>query len=1016
MKNLILINLFIFCLGVSLAQAQTRSISGVVTDIAGESIPGVNVIIKGTSIGAVTDLDGKYSVSDVSNAAVLQFSFIGYATQEISVGNQITINIQLVADIMEFEEFVVVGYGTQSKKDLSSAITVVETKELTRNPSVNVAQALQGQAAGVMVSSYGGSPGASAKINIRGIGSPNSTDPLYVIDGVPTGSSSTISPNDIESIQILKDGASTAIYGSRGANGVIIITTKSGVKGKAKFTFNAYQGVQKVWKTIDLLNANQYAELISEAAVNASSIFVPINPPARVTDAIENPELYGEGTDWQDAIFQLAPMQRYDINVSGGTEDLKYNASMGYFKQDGTIINTDYEQYTARIKTNIIKDKLEFGQSLSGSYSTRNGAVSQGGRSMLQLAVTSTPTLAVTDSLGNYQGAEVADGINIWNPVAWSAYNENRRRSVDFLGNAFAQYTIIPDLKLKYNFGLIGSADQDLRVIDAYNLGDFFENTDKDLTEEYSFNFRFVHELTLNYRKVMGNHSINALIGYTRERRTKNEIGVTVQGFPADFMESIGTGQELMSKSGTPSESRMESFLGRVQYSFNSRYYFTANIRRDGSSVFDQNYLFGNFPSVSLAWRLNEEGFLYDFKQINNLKLRLSYGEVGNAPIGNYGYQTRLNSGVNYTFGGDIAMGTVQTRYPSVGAKWETTLTKNIGVDLDMFDNRFSLVADAFIKETNDILIQVPIPYSAANHKSPPALNAGSVENKGFELSLSHNNTIGEFSYNLSGNLTYVVNEVTETSANKNVIIDGYTELGNVTRMEVGFPIGYFKGYEMLGIYKTQEEIDAVKAEYPSLVKNLKPGDIIYKDQDSNGSLNADDMVMIGNPFPDFIYGLKAGFDYKGVDFSLFFQGIKGNQIFNEMRHWTQNMSLTGNQSIETLNRWKPDAEDGNIFATLPRAELDRTTNQKLSDRYVEDGDYLRLKNVTLGYTFPESIINQIGVSNLRVYAQSQNLFTWTKYSMFDPEISPGGNLSTGIDSGTYPVPRIFTIGVQLSF
>lgn len=1013
MKNKLIFKLILILTTAVYANAQ--QITGKVTDVDGEPIPGANIVEKGTTNGTITNLDGEYIITNISEDATLQFSFIGYLTEEVKVNDKKVIDVQLIQNIEEFDEVVVIGYGTQNKKDLSSAITVVEPEELQRNPGVSLEQSLQGQAAGVMVSSYGGSPGANAKVHIRGIGSPNNTDPLYVIDGVPGASPRSISPSDIENIQILKDGASTAIYGARGANGVIIINTKSGKAGEIKITFDGYRGVQEVWRTIDMLNAQQYASLIDEAAENASSLFIPVEPPARVQDALENPEKYGEGTDWQDAIFQSAPIQRYDLGISGGSDNLTFSSSIGYFNQEGTIINTEYEQFNVRLKTRLEREKLVMGQSFAGSYSVRNRAVSQGGRSMLQLATTSTPTLPVYDSVGNFQGATTEDGINIWNPVAWSAYNKNQRQAMNVMGNLFAEYELIKDLKLKYNFGITGGGDRDLRVEDTYDIGDFFENSAKDLSESYNVNFRFINELTLTYKKVFGRHAFTALAGYTREKRKKTEMGVRVEGFPADFMESVGTGELLQSKWGTPSESRIESALARLQYNYASRYYVTANFRRDGNSVFDQEYLYGNFPSVSLAWRVSEESF-FGADMINNMKLRMSFGEVGNAPIGNYGFLTRLNSGVNYTFGGDLATGTVQTRYPTVGAKWESTVTQNVGLDVDMYNNKLSLIFDAFIKETRDILLQVPIPYSAANNKVPPDLNAGTVENRGVEVTLSHNNTFGNLEYFFSGNFTYVQNEVIETSANENVIIDGDTELGNVSRMEVGFPIGYFKGYEVEGIYRTQQEIDAVAEVYPDLVENLKPGDIIYRDQNSNGELNAEDMVMIGNPYPDIIYSFNAGLYYNDFDFSFQFQGIQGNEIFSEMIHWTQNMSLTGNQSAATLNRWRPVAEDNNASATLPRAELDRTVNQRLSDRYIEDGSYLRLKNVTLGYTLANQWSERIGIERFRIYFKGQNLLTFTNYSMFDPEIGSGENLNAGIDRGTYPVPRVYLVGVQLDF
>ncbi len=1010
-------------------RAADQVLEGFIFDENGDGLPGATVLVKGTSRGTVTAANGFFTLEVEPEDQELIISFIGYLTQEVPIGSTKKFEVVMSEDRQAMEEVVVIGYGTQKKKDLSSAIATIEPKELSKLPTTSVQQALQGQAAGVMVSSFGGTPGATAKVQIRGVGTMNSTDPLYVIDGIPGANVSSISPSDIASMQILKDAASTAIYGARGANGVIIITTKSGKSDEIQVSFDAFWGMQDVHRKIDLLNATQYAELMVEAADNASSEFIIVNPPSRVLNVLENPTLYGEGTNWQDAIFQTSPMSRYNVNVSGGKGDFNYSSSLGYFKNVGTMINTDFEQYLARIKSQLILGKLTVGQSLSIAYSERNTNVSQGGRSLLQLATTSTPSLSVRDSAGNFQGATVADGINIWNPVAWSAFNTNRRNSLDAVGGIFGQYEIIEGLNLKANFGITSEAERSIRVIDTYNIGDFFENTEKDYSEGYLINARLIQEYTLNYEKFIGDHTITGLVGYTREKRLKTEMQVSVQGFASDrIQESVGSGQELLGVRGTPSERRIQSLLARLTYDYKSKYYFTANLRRDGSSTFDPQNQYGNFSSASVAWRFTEESFMNSLSSIvNNAKLRFSLGEVGNAIGESYPWQTTLNSGVNYTFGKELALGTVLTNYPTVGARWETTFTYDIGLDVDLFDNKLVFVADYFIKQTRDILLQVPIPMSASNHKSPPYLNAGEVENRGIELSLSYNNKVGALEYGISGNFTHIDNEVKATSVNDNVIVGGDTELGNVTRFEVGYPIGYFLGYQVDGIYRTQAEIDAVAAVNPNLVKGSKPGDLIYRDQDENGLLNGDDMVNIGSPIPDFMYGLNANLAYRGVDMSVLVQGVYGNEIFSEMIHWTQNMSLTGNQSTEVLNRWLSTPENAspsevaqieqhNAQATLPRAELDRTANQRQSDRYIEDGSYLRLRNVTLGYTLPDPWTSRIGMKRMRVYVQGQNLLTLTNYSMFDPEITSSDNLGVGIDRGVYPVPRVFLMGLNINF
>lgn len=1034
-KSLVLF--LLLSISLNFINAQEIEISGQVNDEFNQPLIGASVLVVGTPKGTITDIDGKYKIVVPSSESSLEFKYVAYVSQTIKVGEQTSINVQLKSDVTALSEVVVTGYGTQNKKDLSSAITVVSAEELTKRPTINISSALQGLAPGVNVVQNGGAPGADAKIHIRGVGSPNDTDPLYVIDGVPTESSATINPNDIESMQILKDAASTAIYGSRGANGVIVITTKSGKSGKTNISFESSWGIKQINKRIDLLTAKEYVDFVKDASLNnPNQPDVPITV-FKVDTLITNQgeAAYGPGTDWQDALFRDAPQRNYNLNFSGGSELFNYNASLGYTDEVGTMVYTNFKKYNMRLKTQLKKGRFDVGQTVALSYSTgrNNGSTfNVGGNSMPQLALTMPPTHPIYfegyDTIpgrSQFYAQTPEDGINLTNPIALLYYRNNVTTNVNVLTNLYADIELLKGM-LNYRISLNVTANgrRSLNQTPAYDMGASTKNLTKDVSESYSTSPNLIGENYLTFKKEFGIHNLNIVAGASQERSYYRTLSQSFEKFPSDHINTASGAEIFGSPTGERNESYLMSYYGRLYYNLMFKYYFTAIIRRDGSSKFSKDNHWGNFPSFSVAWKVGEEEIIKQLGIFDNFKIRGSYGVVGNQRIGNYQFETTLNKrNYNYNFGVNgaapsILTGRIQQSYPNSDAKWESTITKGIGADIDLFSRKLGIVFDWYLKETSDLLLQVPIPTSTGNASNNPYMNAGAVKNLGYEIQINHNNKIGEVGYGITGNISFNSNEVTKTSKTESVISSGTTDLGQVTRMEVGKPIGYFKGYKTNGVFSTQKEIDDLIALYPnsSYYSTAKPGDIRYVDLVPDGNIDTEDMTDLGNPFPDYDYSINARIDWKFIDFSIDFQGIHGNEIFSELKSFTQSMNVNTNQTKVVLDRWK---EEGDI-TNIPRAELASARSMRVSDLFIEDGSYTRLKSITIGFTLPSQYSKAINVENFRIYFQGQNLYTWTNYSMFDPEVGyssdSGFNLNAGIDVGSYPVPSIWLMGLQLTF
>ena len=1011
----------------TLHHAAAITVSGQVNDEKGSGLPGVSIVIKGTMVGTTTNVEGKYTLNAPDDNGTLVFSFIGYLNQEVPIGNRTTIDVSLLPDVKTLSEVVVVGYGTQKKADLTSSISVIESEDMARAPVSSFAQAIQGLSPGVSVEMGKGAPGNGGKVRIRGVGSTNNTDPLYVIDGIPVGGVGPTNMNDIESIQVLKDAAACAIYGSRGANGVILVTTKRGKKGPLKVAGNSYFGVQQPWKQIDLLNNQEYATIMKEATTNAIAQGVTgVTTPSRVT-AILNDSTgeFGPGTDWQDAIFRTAPIQEHTLSLSGGTDGITYHVSGGYFNQEGIMTNTNYERYTLRVNTDAKRGKFRFGESLGLSYGKRRNAIVSGGREILEHMVKQTPAVPIYDpnnEPGGYGGPGAADDQDSENPVLVSNMTRSYNHSFGLLGNVYGEYEFIPGLRLRTNVGLDFFPSTDFTHNLAYNEPKHSRKFNS-VSEAFSNNYKILNDYTLSYDKSFGLHTVQAVIGYSQEHSKSRNFSASSEDFPNVDITAIGQGTQNFQVGGGESGWAIRSQLARVMYSYAGKYLLTANIRRDGSSRF-RYYTWGNFPSVSVGWRISDERFLADSRIISDLKLRASYGALGNQNTGNYQYQYNVSLNQSYIFGATqaLALGAAPTSFSNRKVRWETTYSSDFGVDLGLFDNRVSITADYYFNRTKDMLLAVPIPHSTGI-TSNPTLNYGGVQNKGFELSTTYQKNDGAFQYGITANFTTYKNKVLELGPENEPISAGNTEFGNVTRTEVGRAIGEFYVYKTNGLYQSQEDIDAMNINADPKLKfapNARPGDVRFVDLNQDGLLNASDRAFVGSAIPKFEGSLRLSASFRGFDASVFMQGVSGNKIFNEMIVWTQGSHRFFNLGTAVLNRWTPENPNTNVPRVVTK---DPNGNLQVSDRMVEDGSYLRMKDVTIGYTLPQNVLKKMRFSNVRFFVQAYNLLTFTKYSLYDPEVGTGAtgaggtdNTSRGIDNGIYPQARSYTGGIQFEF
>ncbi|WP_372755321.1 SusC/RagA family TonB-linked outer membrane protein [Labilibaculum sp.] len=1000
----------IMLLGWQASWAQDLLVKGVVTGANdGLTIPGVSVVEKGTTNGTTTNLDGNYQIK-VGADATLVFSYIGMKQVEALVGTKNEVNISLEADNVAMDEIVVVGYGVQKKSDITGAVASVDFEELEAQPINTVNDAIKGRIAGVQVLSNSGTPGGSISIRVRGIGTVNNADPLYVVDGVPTTDIDFLNPNDIASVEVLKDASSSAIYGSRGANGVVLLTTKSGKKNSApRVNVDAYYGVKEVinnWETTTGSEWYGIQETLNETRTS----------PIDLTQVDEN-----VNTDWFDEITRSATVQDYNVSVSGGGEKSSYVFGTGYYDEEGTVIGSDYNRINARLKTDYqVKSYLRVGANIN-IQNNKQHTITEGSyhTGTINTAIKIEPVVPVwiDEAEGIYDYSKFTDYPN---PVAQIEYNNYRTEEFRLLGNVFAEVEILKDLKFKSSYSLNRSVTDTYNFTPEYYVNVNQSNETNSVYRGYNRDVYETLENTLNYTKTIGLHDFSAMVGFTKEKNRIEWMSGTTNNIPNEdeALWYLSSGADGDVAEGSASEYTLMSYLGRFNYAYNNKYLLTASFRADGSSRFSDGNKWGYFPSVALGWKLTEEDFLQDAEWLSILKLRGGWGQIGNQNIGTYPYQTTMNgdSQYRYVFGEDeeVYQGYVVTDMSDENIKWETVESINIGVDAALFDARLEMSFDWYTKDTKDMLLDVPIPYYYG-YESGPTVNVGEANNKGIEFSVSWRNQINsDLSYNIGFNVSSYKNEMTSLGSGE-PITGGTYYSGSATRTEEGESIGYFYGYKTDGVFQSQSEIDAHAIQQGSDNSSLQPGDMKFVDVNGDGEVDSDDKTKIGSPDPDFTYGINLGLQYKNWELSAFIQGSKGNDIFNAMKTHLYKFDET-NKHKDMLNSWT----SSNTDTDMPRITgYDVNDSNRTSDRFVEDGSYMRLKNLMVAYNFPKSWINHAKLSSAKLYFSGQNLWTVTDYSGADPEIgqiTSTNYLSRGVDIGTYPQAKTYVVGVKLGF
>ena len=989
------------------AQQQAKTVTGTVTDVSGEPIIGANIRIKGTTTGTITDIDGNFSIK-AEPQSVIEVSYIGYLTQETVINNQKSIRFLLKEDTKTLDEVVVIGYGVQKKADLTGSVANINTEKLNTQSNANIGQALQGKIAGVDIVSQGGALGSGTRIMVRGIGTLNNASPLYIVDGMYMNSIDHINPNDIASIDVLKDASSAAIYGSRAANGVIIVTTKEGsnTEGKPIIDLSVNLGISTASKFLDMLDAKGWAEVttIARQAIGKPALDM-------ATDLANKPD-----NDWQDIMFRPALMQNYNLSVKGGGKYSTYYTGLGYFNQDGIVKGTNYQRYNIQSKNDYKRGIFSAGTNLIISFSHDKPLHQELRGGMIGTILQSVPTLEKYDDTreGGY-GGTYGDVVNIPHPLAiiddniMDRYNEN----VKIFANLYAQIELFKGLKYKLNLTPDFSFERYKNYLNKYDFG-LATNSITQLTERQRRRRNILVENLLTFDRTFGEHKISALAGYTYQDSRFRHIQAYGEGLPQG-LEEIDAATTNRSNEGNSWRSVLTSILGRVFYSYQNKYLFTATIRRDGSSKFGKNNRYGYFPSFSLGWNVAEEKFMENVHWLDQLKLRGRYGVLGNQEIDNYQYSSTITTGINYPDGnGGLLQGAFPKNFANPDIKWEETAMTNVGIDFMAFNNRLSLTADYYVKNTKDILLTVPIPISSGG-ANDPIRNAGKIRNNGFEFNLGwmdQPNPDISYGINLIG--SFNKNKVIAMGSESGSIKGGSTNQ-NITTSETkaGYPIGGYWLISTAGYFNSQEEVDAYAKDGKKIQPAAEPGDIKFVDANNDGVINDDDRVFQGSPFPDFTFALNGNMRYKNFDLSIGLQGVLGNKIYNATRQTLEDVTKGSNFLASCLDYWTPE----NKNASHPRLTWDdpnRNTRAE-SDRYLENGSYLRLRSVQLGYTFPQTWFKG-AIQHARVYINAENLFTITSYSGYSPDVNADNANYRGFDNFIYPTNRTFMLGLNVTF
>ncbi len=1066
-------------MGLSCASAFAQQVKGTVKDASGLPVIGAAVMVEGTSIGTTVDLDGNFAINDAVPAdAVLVVSSIGYKSARVPVGGGL-VNVILEEDTEMLEETVVIGYGVQKKSVVTAAISSISADDLKSQSQTRIDNLLQGMTSGVVVTSPSGAPDAGSQVRIRGIGSTNNSEPLYIVDGFAIGGGiDYLNPNDIERIEVLKDAASGAVYGARAANGVILVTTKQGSKGKTKVNYDFSYGWQNPWRKPSVLDATEYAIMMNEGYINAGQ--API---------YDDPYSFGKGTDWVEAVFNdNAPVMKHDLNISGGNDKLTYSTSVGYLTREGTIGGnygrSNYDRFTVRQTLNATLfdnsddrdwlNKMTFTTNASYAHINATGidANSEYG-SPLGSALGMSPLLSiyatpeeeesyktlyplgyehiVRDASG--RAYTVVDG-NVYNeqsnPLAFLSLPGTKYDTDKFIVNAAGELQIWDNLKFRSSIGIDlafwgnhGYTKQYFLSSKRYNYNTIVEETtyDKDgnatvsekinyaesAQQEMNRSLRWQVENVLTYDKTFGRHGVAAVLGQSAIRSTSANVGANARGlmYPYDEWKiSVNNTTGLQSdgnRNGWGSWNSIAysllSYFGRISYNFDERYMAEVTMRADASSNFGPNNKWGYFPSVSVGWNAKNESFLKDVSWLSALKLRGSWGINGNDQIGSFRYAVYMSTGNNYTFGSgsagseSISMGAKPSGLANPNAKWEQSIQTDIGIDMGFFGSRLTFTADYYNKVTSGMLMDMQVPGYAGD--SAPVGNVGNMSNAGVELDLGYRDNYGDFGWHISANATYNKNTLTKLGDDASFLSGSSHKIGTLTRGVVGLPFPYFYGHKTDGIFQNAEEVAAhVNADGVALQPNAEPGDVRFVDVDGDGDIDDDDRTYIGKGTPDWSFGLNLGFEWKGLDFNMLLQGTIGNQVFNVSRR-TDLYYINLPRTI--LNRWTGEGSSN----TQPRFMFDSPNqNYRSSDLWVEDASFLRARNVQLGYTLPQKWTQKVAIQRLRFYVQAENLFTLTKYTGCDPEVTGGNGFSSdlGVDRGVYPQSRTFSVGVNLNF
>ncbi|MBN2814077.1 MAG: TonB-dependent receptor [Bacteroidales bacterium] len=1011
---------------------QQVKVTGTVVSLEdNQPLPGVNIRIGNTNTGTTSDVNGKYALTIDDPNAKLVFSFIGYITEEVEIGGRTVIDITLSPDISQLEEVVVIGYGSTAKRNVASATTALKSNEIVGLSTNDIRQTMQGKIAGVQVTNNSGDPGAGARIVIRGMGSFSNTDPLYVIDGIQGGDINSIAPQDIENITILKDASTTAIYGSAAANGVVLITTKSGVKGNVKVSYDGSVGIAKVTKRLDLLKASDYVDLVADIQ-EAGGL--------SLTEKLESEYAQVDRTDWQEEVFQSAVVTEHNLRLSGGTENVTYAFSTGYQNQGSTVIDRNFQRITfgAKLSEDLFNRKLRLNQNLRIKNETTDGVLAN-----FNDALRMPPYIPVKDpdNLGGYGRADkvtdLNDANNPWNSVENTDY---KRRGLNADLDLSAELTIFSGLSFKSQARLSAYNSNDYTFNYPSDGGNFTRST-SDMSENYSQGYDLILENFFNFSRVFGNHDVSATLGNTYDPSSlARNVSVAGSNFTSDAIQNVALANSTsLTGAGVNSGYARSSYFGRIGYTFREKYVINASLRRDASSKFGENNRWGTFYGLGLAWTISKENFMSSISSISNLKLRASYGKTGNDLIPAFLTSSTVWKGssnnIIYSFGDDLSYtnGSTVNSIANPDLKWEETNQFDIGLDLGLLSNSLNFVFDYFYRNNEDLLIetQLPLTTGLGNPGSVGTqwVNAAGMKNSGFEAAISYARNTGELTWDVSVNTTFSTNEVTALGTIGDVPISSgefVGGVGNTTRTDIGQPLAAYYGYKFDHVVASQTELDALNASavaasggaVTEYKVGMLPGDRVWKDTDGNGYIDDKDRTYIGNPSPKWQYGAQFNANYKNFDFQLLLHGIAGVDLINGALYWWEGMSKPFNNTTEVLNRWK---QDGDV-TDMPAAGQNSSANLFFSDWYVENGAYLRIKNISLGYTLPVKVLNG-AFDKFRVYVAVQNALTLTQYTGYDPEVSsnsPDDNrnyiFSRGVDLYQRPNPRIVRLGLQLNF